>query len=145
MTEWNKIYNGKHLSTADKFTFVTLPCITWPEPDSEEFLKSILPADKKDSPMANARAKAHPESAIRMMLCSTMSSTFCIGMGSRNDQTVFYIGARREQDLFKLILKIPGVNKTNSWPREMKFSIRVAANDDYDPERHLDKLQRGMA
>lgn len=137
MTEWNKIYNHVRLSSADGFTFVTLPNVTWPQDGVEDFLKRLLPKDKQNSEFAIRRAHVDPMSAIRMYLCETMSSTFCLGYGQRNHAMVFYIGARRPQDIFKLILRLPTTSKTNSWPSDMVFSVRVAENDDYNPEKHL--------
>jgi len=145
MTEWNRIYSGVYLSGADGFTFLTIPYITYPEKDAIELIKRFLPVEKHDNEFAMKRALACPDSAIRMYLCKTMSSTFSIGKGDRTHQTVYYIGARRPQDIFKLLLKIPEAEKVTMWGDRMKFSVRVAENDDYDPERHKDKLQRGMA
>lgn len=145
MTEWTKIYTNVCLSGADEFTFVTLPFITWPEDAAEEFMKQFIPEEKHDDVFTMARAKADPPSIIRMYLCKTMSSTFCISRGSRDQRTVFYIGARRPQDIFKLILKIPDAKKTTTWESAMKFSIRVAEGDDYDPEKHQQGIMhRGM-
>lgn len=146
MTEWRKIYTNIRLGGGDGFTFVTIPHITYPEEVAIEFIKRFLPVEKHDNDFAIRRALACPESAIRMYLCKTMSSTFCIGMGSRDQRTVFYIGARRPQDIFKLILKVPEADKTYTWASEIKFSVRVAEGDDYDPEKFKQgTLHRGMA
>jgi len=136
MTEWNKIYPKERISGADGFTFVTLPFITWPEKDANEWIEQFVPEEKHGNDFAMARAKADPISAVRMYLCQTMSSTFCIGRGDRNQQSVYYIGARRPQDIFKLILKIPNATKTKTWPTDTNFSIRVAENDDFNPHKH---------
>ena len=136
MTEWSNIYPKERISGADGFTFVTLAYITWPEADADEWIKRFVPEEKHNNEFAMARAKADPISAVRMYLCQTMSSTFCIGRGSRNDQSVFYIGARRPQDIFKLILKIPNATKTKTWPTDTSFSIRVSESDDFNPNKH---------
>lgn len=146
MTTWAKIYSKVRLTSADGFTFATMPNITWPQEDADEFLKHLLPADKQNSEMAFKRALVDPKFALRMYLCETMSSTFCIGYGDRNNKSVFYIGARRPQDIFKLLLRLPNISKTNSWPRDMTFFVRVAENDDYDPEKHMKGIQpQGIA
>ncbi len=140
MTEWNKIYNNVGLSSADGFTFVTLPNVTWPQEEADEFIRSLLPKNKQNSEFTIKRALVDPVSAVRMYLCATMSSTFCLSYGQRTDDMVFYIGARRPQDIFKLILRLPNASKINSWPSNMTFSIRVAENDDYNPEKHRQGL-----
>lgn len=146
MTEWNKIYNRVKVSAADNFTFVTLPLVRFPEKDAEEFIKRLVPKEKHDNDFAMARAMACPDSALRMYLCATMSSTFCIGIGSRGQQTVFYIGGRRPQDIFKLLLKLPDTEKTTTWDTGMDFMIRVAEADDFNPERHKQgAMSRGWA
>lgn len=135
MTEWNKIYTNIQLSGSDGFTFITLPYVTWPEGDGKAFILPFIPEEKHDDDFAIKRAVVNPLPILRMYLCKIMSSTFCIGAGSRDRQAVYYIGARNPQDIFKLILKISGAKKTYTWPTEIKFSIRVAENDDYDPEK----------
>ena len=145
MTEWNRIYNRVNISSTDGFTFLTIPFITWPEDESVAFIKRFMLEEKHDNEFAMKRAVADPVSTIRMYLCRTMSSTFCLGRGSRNEQTVFYIGARRPQDIFKLLLKIPEADKITTWDSQMSFTVRVAESDDFDPEKHKDKLQRGIA
>lgn len=137
MTEWNKIYTDIQLSGGDGFTFVTLPYITWPEENADAFIKQFIPEEKHDHVFTIKRANADPLSALRMYLCRTMSSTFCIGRGSRDQRGVFYIGARRPQDIFKLILKIPNAKKTYTWASDIKFSVRVAEDDNYDPEKFM--------
>jgi hypothetical protein len=75
-----------------------------------------------------------------------MSSTFCLGKGSRNDQSVFYVGARRPQDIFKLLLKIPEAEKVTTWETSMDFTVRVAESDDFNPEKHKSgSIQRGIS
>lgn len=146
MTEWNKIYTNIHLGGSDGFTFITLPYVTWPDEDAEAFIKRFIPKENHNNTFVMERVRANPLSALRMYLCKTMSSTFCIGIGSRNQRTVFYIGARHPQDIFKLILKIPGATKTYTWGSEIKFSVRVAEGDDYDPEKSTKgTLPRGIA
>ena len=136
MTEWTRIYNRMNISGADGFTFVTLPNVHHPEEEAIKFVKKLLPKEKHDNEFAMARAIADPISALRMYLCATMSGTFCIGRGSRESVSVYYIGARRPQDIFKLILKLPDANKITSWESGMDFMIRVAEGDDYDPEKY---------
>lgn len=146
MTEWNKIYSRVNISGADGFTFVTLPNITFPEEEVENFIKKLLPNEKHDNEFAMKRAIADPISALRMYLCATMSGTFCIGQGSREQKSVYYIGARRPQDIFKLILKLPDANKITAWESRMDFMVRVAVGDDFDPEKHkLGIRPRGWA
>jgi hypothetical protein len=136
MTEWTRIYSRVKVSSPDGFTFITLPNVTFPEEEVEKFIKKMLPKEKHDNEFAMARAKADPISALRMYLCATMSGTFCIGRGSLDKQSVFYVGARRPQDIFKLLLKIPDATKVSVWESGMDFSIRVAEGDDFDPEKH---------
>lgn len=146
MTEWNKIYSRVNISGADGFTFVAIPHITWPEDEAITFIKTLLPKEKHDNEFAMARARIDPVSALRMYLCETMSGTFCIGQGSLNQQSVFYVGARRPQDIFKLLLKIPDATKISAWESGMDFSVRVAENDDFDPEKHKRGIRpRGWA
>jgi len=145
MTEWNRIHNRVNLSGADGFTFLTLPYITFPEEDAKAFIKRFVPDEKHDNEFAMKRAAVDPVSAIRMYLCRTMSSSFCIGRGSRNDQSVFYIGARRPQDIFKLLLKIPESEKVTTWDSQMVFTVRVAENDDFNPDKFKNgTILRGM-
>jgi len=139
MTEWNRIYARVKISGSDGFTFVTIPNVTWPEDEAEKFIKKLMPKEKHDNEFAMKRAIVDPISALRMYLCATMSSTFCIGRGSLDRQSVFYVGARRPQDIFKLLLKIPDATKVTVWESGMNFTVRVAENDDYDPE----KFKRG--
>lgn len=135
MTEWTKIYSKVNISGTDGFTFVTLPNITFPEEEVLKFIKKLLPKEKHDNEFAMKRAIADVRSALRMYLCQTMSGTFCIGQGSRDRESVFYIGARRPQDIFKLILKLPDANKVRVWESGMLFMVRVAEGDDFDPEK----------
>lgn len=135
MTEWSRIYNRMNICGTDGFTFITLPNIRHPEEEIIKFIKKLLPKEKYDNEFAMKRAIADPTSALRMYLCATMSGTFCIGQGSRKQESVYYIGARRPQDIFKLILKLPGANKITSWETGMAFMIRVAEGDDFDPEK----------
>lgn len=136
MTKWTKIYNRVYISGADGFTFVTLPNIHHPEEEEIKFIKKLLPKEKHDDEFAMKRAIADPISTLRTYLCTTMSGTFCIGQGSRNSASVYYIGARRPQDIFKLILKLPDANKITAWETGMSFTVRVAEGDDFDPDKH---------
>lgn len=146
MTEWNKIYTGMNITGKDGFTFVTIPYVAWPGDKAEEFIKQFIPKSKHDDEFTIRRAVVDPLSAMRQYLCSTMSSTFCIGIGSREQKSVFYIGARKPQDIFKLLLKNSDIKKTYTWSTDIRFSIRVAKEDDYDFEKSQEGiLPRGMA
>ena len=132
-TDWSGgYYVGIHLTGADGFMFVTVDNNSI-DNVTENNVMLFLPKHKRDCPLAIRRALACHAAAIQSFLRRTLSSSFCIGY-NKNHIGPYYIGTRKPQDIFKLLLKVPTMKRVTSWPSNIEFAVIVAKDDDYIPQ-----------
>lgn len=134
MSKWSAIYTDAQISSGDGFHWIRIPFVWWTPPDEKNPFVEML-GIKTDKELS-------PESAMRIYLCKTMNSTFCLGKeSSGNGSLMFVIGVRSEKDIFQLKLRFATAIETKIWSYGTQFYVRVFEGDHWSEKGTLENDQ----
>lgn len=134
MTKWSAIHNDVHIVAGDNFHFIKLyyDGLYGRDITMEKFIRRLDPDIKIKIVGENIYSLAR--NILRMRLCKTLNSTFCLAEAKEEYKSLFYIGMRSKKDLFKLKLKWPDLIETKTWSNQLLFYVRVIDGDSFSPK-----------
>lgn len=122
MSKWSAIYTDVQVSSGDGFRWIRIPYVAWVPPGEKNPFVEML-GIKTDKELS-------PESAMRIYLCKTLNSTFCMGTElSGAGGLMLVIGVRSEKDVFQLKLRFADATETKVWSYGTRFYVRVLEGD----------------